>query len=220
MYSVDKYSLELNKRIEGIFLNHPEWKDTHNKNPWLTGFLGNPFSNIWFVGENPSLRPVETATKNHPIINSDNQWNISRGDKLFRQALLKSELITGSLETPKEWHCYVTDIIKDADYANKWRKKPWCERCLIADIWEPVLKWELQTSEPKIIVAMGNQVMRLLTYLQKHKGLNLNHIEFVHHYSYIAFWPDTKRKLGPMNEQRIGEYYLEIERVAKIARSC
>ncbi|HYA14844.1 MAG TPA: hypothetical protein VEF33_10945 [Syntrophales bacterium] len=44
-----------------------------NQYPWLTGYLENPKSSIWFIAENPSLRGLEKSpcqNKNEPQISN------------------------------------------------------------------------------------------------------------------------------------------------------
>jgi hypothetical protein len=211
----DDYNRNLKKRIARVFAEHPERRDERKEYPWIAGFLGNPFRGIWFVGENPSLRTVEKAAKHITVFTEENQWNVSKGDRLFRQALVKCGLKLGSVDSPGGWNCYITDIVKEIDYANSWHKQSWQNRCHVAETWLPVLRWEMDISRPKMVVAMGKQVQRLLDYLHI-KGLALPHVEIVPHYSYIAFRQDAKRRLGPMDKQRVTEYLAEISRVTNL----
>ena len=41
-----------------VFAAHRQLVDHRREFPWLTGSLGDPFSPVWFVAENPSLTQV------------------------------------------------------------------------------------------------------------------------------------------------------------------
>ncbi len=102
---------------------------------------------------------------------------------------------------------------QETDYVAKWRTQS--ERALneIAEIWSDVLSWELDNSKPKLIVAMGKQAQKLLVHLQSAKGLRFDHLEQIHHYSYIALRPRGKQ--GPMHPERIAEYDAQMASIAR-----
>ena len=52
----------LAEQVDTVFSNNPEIRDHRKKHSWLTGSLGDPYSGIWFLAENPSLSMVERAT--------------------------------------------------------------------------------------------------------------------------------------------------------------
>jgi len=209
-----KYAEELKRRIGIVFQSHPEIFDHRRQYPWLTGFLGTPFSNIWFVAENPSLTMVERVT--HRSVEpptEETQWCISRGDLLFRDMLVKHGFMNPPRDEAGGWRCYITDVIKETDYVARWRTQSNQVLKQIAEVWSEVLAWELETSKPKIVVAMGKQTQRLIAHLQKEKGLRFPQVEYVHHYSYIALRPRGKQ--GPMHPERIKEYDSQMARVAE-----
>jgi len=77
--------------IKSVILNHHLY-DWFKKYPWLIGYLGNPKSSIWFIGENPSLRGIININ-NHVTDKSENlQWNSHAGDKLLRTAIIPMRL--------------------------------------------------------------------------------------------------------------------------------
>jgi len=213
----DRYFNALKQQIAAVFDGHQEEQrglDHRKKYPWLTGYLGNPWSGIWFVGESPSLSKVERvsiAGKLAPT--EETQWCISKGDRLFRESLASSGFKEGSWDSPDGWNCYITDIIKSAYYSEVWNKKRRKERYLIADVWSDVLKWELANSKPKLVVAMGRKVERLLRHLQEVKGLCLpSQMRRIPHYAYVASRPCGNRP--PMDPDRIRDYEQEITAVA------
>lgn len=213
-----EYIKELKQKIDAVFRAHPNIFDHRQKFPWLTGFLGNPFAGIWFVAENPSLTMVERGTKQSlEPPTEETQWRVSRGDLLFRDMLVKYCFKEPPRDAAGGWNCYITDVIKETDYVAQWRTQGKRTLNQIAEIWSDVLIWELENSKPKLVVAMGKQTQRLLAHLQSTKGLRFAHLEYIHHYSYIALRPRGKQ--GPMHPERIKEYDAQIAHVAeKFAR--
>jgi uracil-DNA glycosylase len=208
------YRSELSRQIAAAFQRHPDLYDHRREYPWLIGALGDPTAGVWFVGENPSLGQVERAIDplgGRPT--EEAQWWASRGDQLFRDLLVQH----GFKSTPKHahggWQCYITNAIKEADYAQQWRGSPAERRRRAADAWEPVLRWELEHSRPHLVVALGKTVREILTYLER-RGLRLPRVEMVQHYSYVALRPRGNQ--GPMHPERVREYSEEFSRIATL----
>lgn len=214
-----EFSQGLAEKIDQVFTHtrHPELYDHRKEYPWLTGSLGDPFSGIWFVGESPSLRMVERAKGPHNTPpNEEAQWSASRGDKLFRKALVASGFKGGSVDSPGGWHCYITNVIKEADYTNRVREKPLQSREQAADMWFPVFEWELEHSCPLLIVAMGRQASHLLKYLLKRLARPPQHIEMTH-YAYVG--QRARGHQGPMHPERVCEYYAEMGNIDRQFRN-
>jgi hypothetical protein len=212
-----KYRASLSDKITAVFRNNPEIPDHRKDHPWWIGALGSIQADVVFVGENPSLSQLEAATD--PVTGGpptiETQWWQSRGDKLLREALIGAGFKGGTLESKGGWRCYITNVIKQADYAEKWKKKGVIPLREAAELWSPVLSFELTKVNPRVIVAMGNKPHKLLLHLMK-KGLIPRHqLCKVHHYSYVALRADAKRKLGPMNPIRVSEYKEQILAVAR-----
>jgi hypothetical protein len=55
----DAFFRERDRQIDQIFRSNPGLSDHRARFPWLTNRLGDPFSGIWFIAENPSLGQVE-----------------------------------------------------------------------------------------------------------------------------------------------------------------
>src|SRR5437899_2448473 len=89
----EQFFSDLNRLSDTVFGSHPEIVDHRRDFPWLTGSLGDRYADIWFVAENPSLSQVRRAAGNSPEL----QWSVSRGDKLFREMLVKHGFKTGGL---------------------------------------------------------------------------------------------------------------------------
>lgn len=194
------YARELRRQLDALFRVHPELHDHRDQFPWVLACLGDPFAPVWFVAENPSLTQVERALDSTP----EDQWNVSIGDKLFRQQLFAHGFKTGSADSPGGWRCYITDVIKSVDRVHAWNKLPERERQKVAEAWSPVLAWELALGKPKIVVSVGDKADRLLNHLLR-LGLipPLPRRMKVDHYSYIGSRPDARTGLGPRHPERI-----------------
>ena len=119
-----EYFSELKKQVLQVIRRHPEINNWYLNFPWLTGSLGNPFVGIWFMAENPSKRRLERVAKRNPSeISTESQWSESTGDKLFRQMLVKHGFKQGKEFSLGGWSCYITNIIKQPDYADDWGAK-------------------------------------------------------------------------------------------------
>lgn len=214
---MEEYARALNRQIRQVYARHPHLSDHRKRFPWLTGYLGNQSARIWFVAENPSLRTVERsiAAECDPIT-EETQWRLSLGDRLFRRMLVKYGFKTGSCYSPGGWKCYITDVIKQADYADGSEARSQARRNKVAEIWWPVLEWELAHSQPRLVVAMGRRVRRLLVHLQQVAGLVLPPTKTIEHYSYIAF--RARGKQGPMHPARVKKYDQEFAGLARNMR--
>ncbi|MFU8858752.1 MAG: uracil-DNA glycosylase family protein [Deferrisomatales bacterium] len=209
-------SLSAERQGGEIFLRNRSLYDHRKDHPWLIGALGDPDSGVWFVGENPSLRHVERARHRSggPPTEND-QWSASRGDKLFRDLLVKHGFKRGSSEAPGGWQCYITNVIKETDYVATWRRAPAERRLQAIDMWAPVFRWQLESAKPHLVVALGKTVRAGIHHLAA-QGIKFPRVESVQHYSYVAFRPEGK--LRPMHPRRVAEYDREFARIAKLHR--
>jgi hypothetical protein len=208
------YRAELLRRTGDVFESHPESYDHRRDFPWLTGALGDPYSGIWFVGENPSLGQVERVRdpRGGPPT-EEAQWWASRGDRLFRDLLVKHGFKEPPVDAPGGWKCYITNVIKEADYAQVWRGSPAQRRNDAARAWAPLLRWELEETRPVLLVALGKTVCSVLDQLGR-QGLRFPRIETIQHYSYVALRPRGAQ--GPMHPARVQEYDEEFAEVAQL----
>jgi hypothetical protein len=133
------YRRGLTSAISSVFAQHPSTADYRRRFSWLTGALGDPNSGIWFVAEHPSLGQVERVADPHgggPT--EEAQWWASRGDRLFRNLLVKHGFKTSRPEIHGGWRCYITNAIEEADYAERWRGSPTERQRKPAEAWAPV----------------------------------------------------------------------------------
>jgi hypothetical protein len=209
---LDAFFDERDRRIDLIFRANPKLSDHRARFPWLTNSLGDPFSGIWFIAENPSLGQVERVRNpdgDDPTIEA--QWFASGGDRLFRDALVTVGFKASSWNEIGGWNCYVTNLIKEADYAERWKKKGMDNRIGAATMWAPVLDWEIQTAKPKLLVLMGGVVRDLVSELKRSNRIRLPSIAAIDHYSYVAHRP--KGHLGPMHPSRVADYHRDMAKI-------
>jgi uracil-DNA glycosylase len=208
----------LKRQISLVLRSHPEFFNHYHQHPWLTGALGDPQSAVWFVGENPSLGQVERVQdpQGGPPT-EEAQWWASRGDRLFRDMLVTHGFKSPPAEAHGGWACYITNVIKEADYAQRWRESPVARRRAAAIAWAPVLRWELSHGNPRVVVALGKNVSTTLKQLEADGLVKLPDLKMVQHYSYVAMRP--RGRLGPMHPQRVAEYDAEFAEIAKLARA-
>jgi hypothetical protein len=206
----------LDARIERVFAAHRELLGDHRaRHPWVTGYLGNPFAPVWFIAENPSLGQMikipSTSSREH-------QWNISKGDKLFRKMLVEHGFKSGAADQPGGWNCYITDVIKSAAAAGKWDKLPAKIRYAVAEAWAPVLRWELEAGTPRVVVAVGRDAERYLTRLERDGAIPpLPALRYVEHYTSVAMRP--RGRVPPNDPARIEEYRQAFAEFATAARA-
>jgi uracil-DNA glycosylase len=184
--------------------NLENWFDEY---PWLTGYLGNPEAAIWFIGENPSMRGVKNINKRSYNKTENLQWNSHDGDKLLREAITEAGLKQGDPSLNEGWHCYITNVIKAPEIVNQRNEKKreaeyWKKQ---AAIWWPILQQQINLHNPKVLVALGGQSMKILKYMNK-IGLKTPIIEKIHHYSYIMMRPEAGTCRGPRHPERIQEF--------------
>ena len=185
---------------------------------WVTGYLGEPCSPVWFVAENPSLGQVEKVTDPHP--SPELQWTMTDGDKLFREALVAAGFKRGGPMEPGGWRCYITDVIKSAAVVKDYTALKASERWELACAWAPVLAWELSWGRPRIVVFLGDRAKQLATRLIRERrlpdpegewGARFRHVP---HYVYVTARPDTRRDLPPNAPVRRNEFIADFGRIA------
>lgn len=185
--------------------------------PWKTGYIGNPKSAIWFIGENPNLESMKKIDKQFKIKTSNMQWNNSPGDKLLREAITEAGLKIGMPNKNRGWNCYITNVIKEPEIVSERNRKKQNSRYwkLQAGIWMPILQYEIDHGNPHILIAMGSQVMMILNYMKK-LGLDCPIIKSIPHYSYIMSYPERNSNRGPGHPQRMNDFKNKIARITQI----
>ena len=120
----EQYWTGLAKQTDLVFQAHPSLYDHRQDHLWLTGALGEPHKGIWFIAENPSLTQIERVQNpDGGVPTPEAQWWASRGDKLFREMLVGHGFKQGTIDSPGGWNCYITNVVKETDYARRWREK-------------------------------------------------------------------------------------------------
>lgn len=187
------------------------WFDDY---PWLTGYLGDIDSSIWFLGENPSLNQVNRQSK-RTTLSENLQWNSSAGDHLLREAITEAGLKEGDPFDNKGWKTYITNVIKEPEIVNERNRKKtdsqyWKKQ---AEMWLPVLQEQINTGKPKLLITLGGQADKIFKYMLK-LGLQAPQHKKIHHYSYIMLRPEAGTKRGPRHPDRIKEFKSSIKTIA------
>jgi hypothetical protein len=207
------FDRELRRRIDEVYRTNPRLPDHRSEFPWVTCYLGDPHAAVWFVAEYPSLTQVERA---QPFSTPEDQWNVSIGDRLFREMLAKHGFKTGGAAAPGGWRCYITDVVKSSYRATNWNAAAREELFAIAEAWSPVLAWEFETGRPAIAVVLGNRTKTLLDHLVKRRLVpRPRTVMTAWSYAYVTSRPDSARKLGPMHPVRLAEYDQQFAAIAQ-----
>lgn len=143
---------------------------------------------------------------------SEAWWLASRGDRLLRDMLVKYGFKAAPPEGP-HGYCYVTNAIREANHAGRWRGSLAERHASASETWDPVLRWESEQSPPMLVAALGNSVLRILATMED-LGLRLPHIEGIPHYAYIAHRPQGSLRV--MHPDRVRAYDEEFERMAAL----
>ena len=176
------------KKIDLVFSENPSLQDHRKVFPWVTGFLGNPKSAIIFLGENPSLPTMKRASASPDMKSPEMQWNVSKGDKIFREALIKAHLKEGTLDSPGGWACYITNIVKMAVKPKEWNEKSKDDRVAICKMFAPVLQEEIDAIKPKMIAVMGERTEALFNSTLDFGALNIpegTRVRRIWHYAFF-----------------------------------
>jgi len=219
-FDSDDFFKELGRRSDDVLRRHSELPNHRKEFPWLTGCLGDPTADVWFIAENPSLHRAKDAPAN---ATRETQWTISEGDHLFRKMLVKHGFKGGTEYSVDDWGCYITDVVKSAYVVKEWNAKSLAECNRVAEWWAPVLAWELRLGKPKLVVAVGRRAERLLRHVTKHlfedvtyqAPLSPPEPEEVEHYVSIMSFPQGGLPAGDPDRKRAwDERFAEIQRAA------
>lgn len=183
--------------------------------PWLTGSLGNQNSPVWFIGENPSLSGVEIVDRRSSEHFENLQWNSHDGDRMLREAITEAGLKEGHPEASGGWKCYITNAIKEPERVGLRNEKKrdsryWKDQ---ARRWLPLLQAEIDAGHPKVLVALGAQVEKILQCMRS-IGLRAPQIRKINHYSYEMLRPEAGTRRGPRHPDRIREFKDSIREIA------
>ena len=198
--------IQAQKEVIGKY-SFKNWFDCYT---WLSGYIGDVKSEVWFLGENPSLYQLEKQSRQSKS-GENLQWNASKGDFLLRETITEAGLKDGDPFQNEGWKCYITNIIKEPEYVKERNaKKDIKERKKQAEIWLPVLQKQIELGTPKTFITLGNKANTLFKYMIK-QGLNIRQEDYqthkVYNYSYIMSKPESNgKKRKPADPKRIEEY--------------
>lgn len=136
-------------------------QDQIEKFPWLYGALGAVPSDTMFICENPSVAGiqkanVQTIDGGKPDIEA--QWWGGPNDyaaKRFRHVLFELGLKTSPPDCRGGWNCYITNVVKEANFTKEQRKFSGTELKQQAKKWADILLWEIEVVNPQHIFAIG-----------------------------------------------------------------
>ncbi|MCE2398467.1 MAG: uracil-DNA glycosylase family protein [Gemmatimonadetes bacterium] len=191
MTTPPRHFLELRDKIHDKLraLRPPCWEEQIERYPWLYGALGNPSADVMFICENPSLTALrkirESPWGGPPDI--DTQWTgdpARRPDKRFRNVLRDLGLKDGEIWQPGGWHCYITNVIKQAAFVGDWKKAPQSAKQRTAREWSGVLQWELDEVKPSAVFCVGRSAEGMVKWLQSNAELRIpGPAHYILHYS-------------------------------------
>ena len=183
--------LELRRAIHDRLraLRSPHWEEQIAKYPWLYGALGDPDADVVFICENPSLSALRVIEANPlggpPDI--DTQWTgspVNRRDKRFRTVLCDLGLKDGTIWEPGGWHCYITNVIKQAAVVREWERLRQDDVRQMARDWSGILQMEIDTVEPTAVFCVGGNAYSLVKWLQSNASLDVpGPVRRIWHYS-------------------------------------
>lgn len=198
-----QHFLELREAIHDRLrtLRPPCWEEQIEKYPWLFGALGDPSANVMFVCENPSLsalRAIRESPWGGPP-DFDTQWTgnpSNRRDKRFRKVLCDLGLKDGAIWEPGGWHCYITNVFKQAAFVGDWRQAPLPEKQQTALEWSDILQMEIGEVQPEIVFCVGGNAHQMVTWLQNKNRLHVPEpIRRIWHYSARRSDEEVERKM-------------------------
>ena len=182
-------------------LQPPFWEEQIGEYPWLYGALGDANADVMFVCENPSLRGLRAASAS-PVggrPDFDTQWTgdpANRRDKRFRKVLCDLGLKDGGIWERGGWHCYITNVIKQAAIVGGWRKVPQLEKRRAARQWSDILQMEFDVVEPDTVFCVGGKAHEMVKWLQRNAGLDVpGTIHGIWHYSAYRGDEEVERKM-------------------------
>ena len=206
---MDDFDELIGDQIDGVYALHPDLHDHRHDHPWLHGWLGDVSSPVWFVAENPSATQVDRI---HSATSTpEDQWAASRGDRLFRDTLVEHDLKDGEPMAPGGWRCYITNVMKSEVYVHDWNGTRNEQQLAVAEMWAPVLHFELEHGQPELLIVLGGNAYEAIMHLSRRQLLpDLPPIARLHHYSYVMMRPHRKRGLGPGDPARQTEWRTQL----------
>lgn len=198
--------------IRNVLGRHPELpRPGPDYAAWITGCLGDPGADVWFVAENPSAGAAGRAGDDASV---EDQWRITPGDRLFRRALVDFGFKDGPLDAPGGWRCYITDVVKSPYDVGEWNARTDRERREVARWWAPVLDAELALGDGRVIVTLGQRARDLLALVEREglvRKLPKARVA-IDHYVYVQSRP--RRGVPGGDSARIEEWRQRFQYVA------
>jgi hypothetical protein len=187
MQHFDELRRRINKRLEEI--RAPHRRAQILEYPWLYGALGEVPSEVMFVCENPSIAGVkrahiDTVDRGEPDIEA--QWwggAMNPAAKRFRVAIHRLGLKATPPAVKGGWRCYITNVIKEMNVAGDHQKSSTTDHRDMAQVWAPILTWELSQVQPKHVFCVGRRAHGFVTWLVSQRLIPRIRPVVVNHYS-------------------------------------
>ena len=154
---------------------------------WLYGAIGKVPTDIMFICENPSLKGIENAQAMAEKLGNEYdieaQWWGGNAGTVFRPALCELGLKTSPPDAIGGWECYITNVIKQANYANVHGRLTNSQKKEKAKQWADILRWEIEKVNPRKVICVGGSAFKLVKYLSEGNIIQKKEINQVIHYS-------------------------------------
>jgi hypothetical protein len=199
----------IKQEINEVFMNNQDLTDHRQDYWWVEGFLGSPDYGIIFLAENPSLPRMREAKNRLEELDEESQWNISRGDKIFRDALVYAGFKEGTIESKGGWKCYITNIVKKAYQPSEWEEMDPEKQFELVKKFSSVLQKEIDMINPLIIVVMGKGMLRRLLDRAVREGV----VRYPTHTDIQVIWHYAYFNRGGFNDKNVAKYKGELQRI-------
>ena len=198
--------------------------DQINKFKWLYGALGQVPSNVMFIAENPSITGikhanVDTVDGEDPDIEA--QWWGGTNDKaatILRPVLVDLGLKTSPPNQKRGWKCYITNVIKRANYAKFQRKITTDYRKDQEDFWADILRWEIGKVQPKVLYCLGRKTEKAVKRLIKEGSIQNIPTYYIRHYSDRGNLDDIRESMKSQLQNSRNEINMQIIRESYVPR--
>ncbi len=210
-----KINCKLNQIKEFSSLEEKEIiEDQIYKHTWLYGALGQVPSEVMFIAENPSITginqaSVDTVDGNNPDIEA--QWWGGKNNNaatVFRPVLYETGLKISSPRVKGGWNCYITNVIKRANYAKFQEKKPVAYRIEQEKYWADILRWEIEEVQPKVLFCLGRNAENAVKRLIKEGCIPNIPFYYVRHYSDRGKLDDIRKTMKSQIENSLNKMSL------------
>jgi hypothetical protein len=116
----------------------------------------------------------------------ESQWWGGPSDyaaRRFRWVLCELGLKTTPWDARGGWNCYITNLVKEVNVVGDQNALCLGAKKLQAEVWAPILEWEIGRVKPRLIFCVGAKTYRLVRWLQREGLLSEFPVHQIWHYS-------------------------------------